>query len=101
MEHLGKPVAIAGPHGERLGDVIDFQFDPLQFKIIFHDSATAAWVEGWEVQDIGDRKPKQVIPVFGFDFFQSLPRDEVTRLFHDVNDHRNIKGQLFEDNLVE
>ena len=102
MEHLGKPVAIAGPHGERLGDVIDFQFDPLQFKIIFHDSATAAWVEGWRVQDIGDRKPKQVRPVFGFDFAPSLPRDEVTRLFHDVNDHRNIKGwQLFEDSLVE
>ena len=102
MEHLGKPVAIAGPHGERLGHVIDFQFDPLQVKIVVHDSATAAWVEGWRVQDIGDRKPKQVIPVFGNEFSPLLPRDEVTRLFHDVNDHRNIKGwQLFEDNLVE
>ena len=30
MEPLGKPVDIAGPHGERLGDVIDFRLDPLQ-----------------------------------------------------------------------
>ena len=65
MEPLGKPVDIAGPHGERLGDVIDFRLDPLQFYTIYRDNMTAAWVEGWKVRDIGDRKPKQVIPLSG------------------------------------
>ena len=102
MENLGKPVVITGPKGERSGDVIDFRFKPLIFCIIYHDNLRVEWVEGWRIQDIGDRTPKQVIPISGPDFHPSLPRDEVVRLLHDVNNQRNIRGWLLlADDLVE
>ena len=59
-------------------------------------------MEGWRVRDIGNRKPKQVIPVFGNDLSLSLPRDEGARLLQDVSNQRNIKSwQLLVDDLVE
>ena len=50
MELLGQPVAIAGRNGEKLGDVIDFRLDPLQFIIIYHDNIQ---LRGWRVGESG------------------------------------------------
>ena len=102
MEDLGKPVVITGPNGDRFGDVIDVRFKPLIFCIIYHDNLFAERVEGWRVRDISDRKPKQVIPTSGPDFYPSLPRDEVVRRLQDVDNQRNIRGWLLlADVLVE
>jgi len=103
VEHLGKSVVIAGSTGEILGDVIDFRFDPLQFRISFYGNSgelePSEWVEGDRY--IGDRNPtRQTLPVIG-NWPPPLPRDDVVRLLAEANVQRNIKGwPALEHNIV-
>ena len=103
MEHLGKSVVIAGSTGEILGDVIDFRFQPLQFRISFYGNSgelePSEWVEGERY--IGDRNPtRQTLPVIG-NWPPPLPRDDVVRLLAEASVQRNINNwPALEHNIV-